>query len=110
MCIRDRAAAHHARAFTDRERVVCCGYHGWHDWYIATTDRGAGIPTATRELVSTFDYNDLDSVRAAVDVDTACVIFEPMVVELPQPGFLEGVREICDQHGALLVFLSLIHI
>ena len=98
------AAIRVARAFTDRERVVCCGYHGWHDWYIATTDRGAGIPATTRELVSTFDYNDLDSVRAAVDVDTACVIFEPMVVEPPQPGFLEGVREICDQHGALLVF------
>jgi glutamate-1-semialdehyde 2,1-aminomutase len=98
------AAIRVARAFTDRERVVCCGYHGWHDWYIATTDRGAGIPQTTRELVSTFDYNDLDSVRAAVDVDTACVILEPMVVEPPQPGFLEGVRRICDDHGALLVF------
>jgi glutamate-1-semialdehyde aminotransferase/transketolase C-terminal domain/subunit len=98
------AAIRVARAFTDRERVVCCGYHGWHDWYISTTDRGAGIPATTRELVSTFDYNDLDSVRAAVDIDTACVIFEPTVVEPPQPGFLEGVRRICDDHGALLVF------
>ncbi|HEY0479169.1 MAG TPA: aminotransferase class III-fold pyridoxal phosphate-dependent enzyme [Kofleriaceae bacterium] len=98
------AAIRVARAFTDRERVVCCGYHGWHDWYIATTDRGLGIPATTRELVSTFDYNDLDSVRAAVDHDTACVILEPMVVEAPQPGFLEGVRRICDEHGALLVF------
>ncbi|HEX7838734.1 MAG TPA: aminotransferase class III-fold pyridoxal phosphate-dependent enzyme [Kofleriaceae bacterium] len=98
------AAIRVARAFTDRERVVCCGYHGWHDWYIATTDRGAGIPATTRELVSTFDYNDLDSVQGAVDVDTACVIFEPMVVAPPDPGFLEGVRRICDEHGALLVF------
>ncbi|HMG53216.1 MAG TPA: aminotransferase class III-fold pyridoxal phosphate-dependent enzyme [Kofleriaceae bacterium] len=98
------AAIRVARAFTDRERVVCCGYHGWHDWYIAATDRGAGIPGVARELISTFDYNDLDSVRDAVDADTACVILEPMVVEPPQPGFLEGVREICDERGALLVF------
>ncbi|HSR98682.1 MAG TPA: aminotransferase class III-fold pyridoxal phosphate-dependent enzyme [Kofleriaceae bacterium] len=98
------AAIRVARAFTDRERVVCCGYHGWHDWYIATTDRGTGIPHTTRDLVSTFDYNDLDTVRDAIDVDTACVILEPMVVEMPQPGFLEGVRALCDEHGALLVF------
>jgi glutamate-1-semialdehyde 2,1-aminomutase len=98
------AAIRVARAHTDRDRVVCCGYHGWHDWYIATTDRGTGIPDTTRELVSTFDYNDLDSVRDAIDVDTACVILEPMVVEAPQPGFLEGVRQLCDEHGALLVF------
>src|SRR5262245_47373754 len=78
------AAIRVARAATDRERVVCCGYHGWHDWYISTTDRGAGIPETTRELVSTFDYNDLDTVRDAIDVDTACVILEPMVVEHPQ--------------------------
>src|SRR5262249_52395395 len=73
-------------------------------WYIATTDRGAGIPAAARELTSTFDYNNLDTVRDAIDADTACVILEPMVVEPPQPGFLEGVRALCDEHGALLVF------
>ena len=98
------AAIRVARAHTGRDRVVCCGYHGWHDWYIGTTDRGAGIPAVTRELVSTFDYNDLDTVRDAIDVDTACVIMEPQVVEAPQPGFLEGVRKLCDDNGVLLVF------
>jgi len=98
------AAIRVARAHTERSRVVCCGYHGWHDWYISTTDRGAGIPHVTRDLVSTFDYNDLDTVRDAVDLDTACVILEPMVVEHPRPGFLEGVRQICDEAGALLIF------
>jgi len=98
------AAIRVARAHTGRDRVVCCGYHGWHDWYIGTTDRGAGIPAVTRDLVSTFDYNDLDTVRDAIDVDTACVIMEPQVVEAPQPGFLEGVRRLCDENGVLLVF------
>lgn len=98
------AAVRVARAHTGRDRVVCSGYHGWHDWYIATTDRGHGIPGVTRDLVSTFDYNDLDTVRDAIDHDTACVILEPQVVEAPRPGFLEGVRQLCDDHGVLLVF------
>ena len=71
------AAVRLARAFTGREKVLCCGYHGWHDWYIAVTDRAAGIPAATAELTRTFPYNDLASVVAALDDDTACVILEP---------------------------------
>jgi glutamate-1-semialdehyde 2,1-aminomutase len=98
------AAIRVARAFTGREHVVCCGYHGWHDWYIGTTDRMSGIPEAVRQLTSTFEYNDLDSLRDAIDDDTACVILEPTVVEPPAPGFLEGVRKLCDERGALLIF------
>jgi glutamate-1-semialdehyde 2,1-aminomutase len=98
------AAVRLARAYTGRDRVACCGYHGWHDWYIATTDRHAGIPEATRELVSTFAYNDLASVAEAVGDDTACVILEPMVAESPRDDFLAELRRICDERGALLVF------
>ena len=98
------AAIRLARAHTGRSHVVCCGYHGWHDWYIGTTDRSAGIPEAVRELTSTFEYNDLDTLRDAIDEDTACVIMEPTIVEPPRPGFLEGVRALCDERGALLIF------
>jgi len=98
------AAVRLARAFTGRSGVLCCGYHGWHDWYVGVTDRGAGIPESTRALTHTFRYNDLDSLAEALDQDTACVILEPMVFEPPAPGFLEGVRDLCKQHGALLVF------
>ncbi|MCE9576255.1 MAG: aminotransferase class III-fold pyridoxal phosphate-dependent enzyme [Deltaproteobacteria bacterium] len=98
------AAVRLARAFTGRERVICCGYHGWHDWYIGTTDRHRGIPSASQDLVSTFAYNDLASLREALDDDTACVILEPQVVLAPAPGFLAGVRQLCDERGALLVF------
>jgi glutamate-1-semialdehyde aminotransferase/transketolase C-terminal domain/subunit len=98
------AAIRIARAHTGRDHVVCCGYHGWHDWYIGTTDRFAGIPESVRALTSTFEYNDLDTLADAIDGDTACVIMEPTVVEPPQPGFLEGVRRLCDERGALLVF------
>ena len=98
------AAVRLARAFTGRDRVVCCGYHGWHDWYIAVTDRAAGIPGAVGELSSTFDYNKLDTVLAAVDEETACVILEPVTFELPQNGFLEELQRICRARGALLIF------
>jgi glutamate-1-semialdehyde aminotransferase len=98
------AAVRLARAFTGKSRVACCGYHGWHDWYIAVTDRAAGIPDAVRDLTFTFAYNDLDSAEQAVDDDTACVILEPTVFEAPKPGFLEGLRRLCTRKGALLVF------
>ena len=98
------AAVRLARAFTGRDRIVCCGYHGWHDWYVSVTDRALGIPAAVADLTSTFEYNDLGSLDEALDDQVACVILEPAVFEAPRPGFLEGVRERCDRSGALLVF------
>jgi glutamate-1-semialdehyde aminotransferase len=98
------AAVRLARAFTGRDKVLCCGYHGWHDWYIGVTDRAAGIPEATKELTFTFPYNDLAALEAALDDDTACVILEPTTFEAPKAGFLEGLKDACRRSGALLVF------
>jgi len=98
------AAVRVARAFTRRSKVVCCGYHGWHDWYIGVTDRAAGIPDAVKELTYTFGYNDLESLEDALDDDVACVILEPMTFEFPKDGFLEQVRELTERAGALLIF------
>ena len=99
-----QAAVRLARAFTGRNQVLCCGYHGWHDWHIGVTDRDKGIPEAVKDLVATFEYNDIDSLTSAIDDDTACVILEPTVFEPPKPGFLAAVREACDRVGALLIF------
>lgn len=98
------AAVRLARAFTGRERVVCCGYHGWHDWYIGVTDRSAGVPEGVRDLTWTMNYNDIDSLVESIDDQTACVILEPTVFDQPRDGFLETLRELCTRHGALLVF------
>ena len=98
------AAVRLARAFTKRDKVLCCGYHGWHDWYIGVTDRNLGIPKASQDLVYTIRYNDLESVEQSIDDDTACIILEPMVFEAPKPGFLEGLRAICDKRGIVLIF------
>jgi glutamate-1-semialdehyde aminotransferase len=98
------AAVRLARAFTGRKKVLCCGYHGWHDWYISVTDRDRGIPAEVAALTNTFAYNDLESVRAALDDDTACVILEPTVFEEPKAGFLSELAALCKARGALLVF------
>lgn len=98
------AAVRLARAHTGRNTVLCCGYHGWHDWYIAVTDRNAGIPGPVRDLTFTFNYNDIDSLRDAIDHDTAAIILEPTVFDAPLPGFLEAVRELCTEHGIVLIF------
>lgn len=98
------AAVRLARAYTGRSKVLSCGYHGWHDWYIAVTDRNKGIPQAIQDLSYTFNYNDIQSVIDSIDDDTACVILEPFVFEEPKDNFLHKLRDVCTQNGTLLIF------
>lgn len=98
------AAVRVARAFTGREKILCCGYHGWHDWYIGVTDRNKGIPKSTQDLTFTFNYNDIQSVKDSIDSDTAAVILEPFVFEEPKNNFLQELREVCTTNGTLLIF------
>lgn len=96
-----------ARAFTGRDVIVCCGYHGWQDWFIGTTTRSLGVPKATQELTRVFVYNDLRSLERMFDEHpgrVAAVVMEPVGVEVPAPGFLESVRDLTHRQGALLVF------
>jgi len=96
-----------ARAFTGRDRVAVCGYHGWQDWYIGSTARNKGVPGATRALTHGFLYNDLASLEAVLSKhpgEFAAVILEPMNSSWPAPGFLAGVVELAHAHGALAVF------
>ncbi len=96
-----------ARAFTDRERVAVCGYHGWQDWYIGSTARHRGVPDAVRELTHTFPFNDLAALQSLLEAhpgEFAAVILEPMNVTMPVDGFLEGVKTLAHAHGAVLVF------
>lgn len=96
-----------ARAYTDRDVVACCGYHGWQDWYIGSTTRSKGVPGAVKELTKTFSYNDLDSLRDILEAHpggVAAIILEPVTFEPPTPGFLEGVRALATENGAVLIF------
>src|SRR6266702_1109155 len=72
-----------ARAYTGREMIACCGYHGWQDWYIGTTTRARGVPAAVRALTHTFRYDDLGSLErifAEHPGRIAAVIMEPVGV------------------------------
>lgn len=98
------AAIRISRAHTGRKKVLCCGYHGWHDWYIAATSRANGIPEEVKDLTFTFDYNNIESLKESLDKDVACVILEPFVFDEPKDNFLHEVQRICKENGTLLIF------
>jgi len=105
------AAIRLARAFTEREHVCVCGYHGWHDWYIGSTSRNLGIPESTQKLTHVFKYNDISSLEeifSANQSDIAAVIIEPMNIEYPKDDFLKNVKELAHDNGALLIFDEMI--
>jgi len=98
------AAVKICRAVTGREKVIHYGYHGWHDW---CQSAGRGVPAAPAALTLSFPYNDLDALAGlfgANQSQIACVIMEPVVIDQPAPGFLEGVKRLCEENGALLIF------
>jgi len=100
-----------ARAYTGKDRVAVCGYHGWQDWYVGSTARNKGVPEAVRALTHPFKYNDLASLTQLFDRyprEFAAVIMEPMNVDDPAPGFLQGVKELTHKNGAVLIFDEII--
>lgn len=105
------AAVRLARAYTGRDRVVVCGYHGWHDWYIGTTSRDLGVPQAVKALSTTVPYNDADAVASLFRSDPdgfATLILEPAGVEEPAPGYLERLRVLTERYGVVLIFDEII--
>lgn len=106
------AAVRVARAYTERDHVAKCGYHGWPDWTIATNQmRNRGVPQATRDLTHEFSYNNLPSLERIFQDhpnQIAAVIMEPLDAEMPKPGFLEGVKELAHRNGAVFIFDELI--
>lgn len=100
-----------ARAFTGRDHVAICGYHGWQDWYIGGTARSKGVPLAVQDLTHTFPYNDLSALEAllsSVPGQFSAVIMEPMNFVEPLPGYLAAVKELAHSHGALFILDEII--
>jgi glutamate-1-semialdehyde 2,1-aminomutase len=101
------AAIRLARAYTGREKVAVCGYHGWQDWFIGSTSRNKGVPKSVSELTNTFQFNDLNSLTKLIEESTsqyAAVIMEPMNSTYPSPGFLQEVRSFTKRLGIVLIF------
>lgn len=96
-----------ARAYTGRDRIAVGGYHGWQDWYIGSTTRNKGIPKATAELTHQFDANDLGALRSVLEShagEFAAVLIEPLAAKTPTGEHLKALKELVNEHGALLVF------
>jgi len=98
------AAIRIARAYTGKNKILCCGYHGWHDWYVSTIALNAGIPEAVKDLTFTFSYNEIETLLWSIDDDVAAVILEPVVFEAPNDNFLHKVAETCRKRGIILIF------
>ena len=103
------AAIRLARASTGRELVLQWGFHGFHDWYTCQyrTKYAKGIPTVLRAFIHSFEYNDLESLEwlfQRYPDEVAAVIMEPVNDVLPEPGYLESVRDLTHRNGALLIF------
>ena len=110
-----------ARAFKGRATVAFCGYHGWHDWYLSANlaeERALdghllpglspkGVPPGLKGLMQPFHYNDLGELKRIASThgsDLAAIVMEPVRESYPSPAFLEGVRQLADETGAVLVF------
>jgi glutamate-1-semialdehyde aminotransferase len=100
-------AARIARGYTKREKILFCGFHGIQDWYMASVKQCPGIPECLRGLVQPFPYNDLEALKRLLEDNKgtiAALFMEASCEEMPEPGYLEGVRELATEHGAVLVF------
>jgi glutamate-1-semialdehyde 2,1-aminomutase len=110
-----------ARGVTGRDKVLFCGYHGWHDWYLAANlTAGAnlnshlfpgieplGVPTGLAGTSHPFPYGDLQALRQQLEAhrgEVAAVMMEPLRSAEPPPGYLAAVAELTREHGAALIF------
>ena len=117
----DAIAVRIARGYTGKEKVLFCGYHGWHDWYLAANLQSEssldqhllpglnpkGVPASLSGTCLPFEYNNLDQLNVLLKEhagEVACVIMEPTRFKQPDKGFLEGVRQLTEQYGCLLIF------
>jgi glutamate-1-semialdehyde 2,1-aminomutase len=110
-----------ARAASGKGKVAFCGYHGWHDWYLAANLGDSsnldgqllpgleplGVPRELRDTAIPFHYNQLGELESIIQQypdQIGAIIMEPERGTSPAPGFLEGVRRIADKSGAVLIF------
>jgi len=101
------AAIRLSRAYTNRDEIAICGYHGWQDWYIGSTTMNRGVPQAIINLSHTFKYNDIDTLKSIFSSrpnKIAAVILEPMNSEYPRENFLQEVKDLVKKNGSILIF------
>ncbi|MEL0255111.1 MAG: aminotransferase class III-fold pyridoxal phosphate-dependent enzyme, partial [Burkholderiaceae bacterium] len=108
-----------ARAATGKDNVAICGYHGWHDWYLAVNHESSdslkehllpglnpsGVPKALSGTVYPFSYNNFDYLEKLVEEnDIGTIKMEVERNEKPKNDFLKKVRQLADKNGIVLIF------
>ncbi len=108
-----------ARAATGKDHVAICGYHGWHDWYLATNLNNKsgleehllpglepnGVPKSLENTTHPFSYNNFEQLKNIADnFDLAAIKMEVKRNEEPEAGFLESIRKLCSNKGIVLIF------
>lgn len=110
-----------ARAFTNKNNIAFCGYHGWHDWYLATNMSNSknldkqllpglktrGVSNSFKNSIKPFFYNDISSLKKIFEKknnNIGIIIMEPMRGVKPSRNFLKQVKSIAKKNNALLIF------
>lgn len=109
-----------ARGATGRDKVLFCGYHGWHDWYLAANlspgsldshlfpqIHPTGVPKCLEGSAIPFPYGDyaaLEQLLGEHSGDVAAIIMEPFRSDMPPEGYLDQVRKLASDHGVVLIF------
>ncbi len=108
-----------ARAYTKKDKIAFCGYHGWHDWYLSSNlaDNANldghllpgldpnGVPRVLLKTALPFEYNKIEQLEALVkENEIGVIVVEPLRHQKPENNFLKRIREISDEIGAVLIF------
>jgi len=102
------AAIRAARAITKKDKILYWGSGGvWHDWFTTITSRNKGIPKFNKNLISKFEYNNLESLKEKFDEwkdEIAAIYMEPMIFEHPKNDFLKDAKKLAHKNNAVLIF------
>ncbi|MGZ7136082.1 MAG: aminotransferase class III-fold pyridoxal phosphate-dependent enzyme, partial [Methanobacterium sp.] len=108
-----------ARAYSNKDKIAFCGYHGWHDWYLSANLENEknlngqllpglkplGVPSNLSGNTIPFNYNKIEELEEIINNnDIGVIVVEPIRHDHPKKGFLESIREIADDIGAVLIF------
>ncbi len=110
-----------ARGATGRDKILFCGYHGWHDWYLSANLKGdeslndhllpgiepTGVPKALAGTAIPFPYDDLKKLEELLEKnkgEVAAIIMEPLRTDHPPEGYLNQVIELAHNYGVLVIF------
>ena len=93
-----------ARSYTSKNKILSCGYHGWHDWNAISLSKNSGILKENNKYIKKFSYNNFEYLADNLDSDVAAVIMEPIIFDFPKNNFLKKIRKLTKQKKTLLIF------